>query len=324
MSINNDETEDKNGWVTIDLDTLDDYKEPKFEDENDLEEDELPAKKTAKVVDEDDELEEDETEEDPKEEVRKSRAQDRIQQLVTKEKAAKAELELARQKIRELEEGMTSKTRTAAETQKTLIDNQISVVKDSLRRAKEDGDVDKELDLQEKLSNLQVDKRIVEAQVSKIPAKTEAKAAEVEHTLPEEMKYWLEDNAWALKPSSDEDRRKIRAIRKISSDLTNEGYLDSEADFYSELDDRLKKVFASKGVDGVEYKSKDTESSSRDVKQRKSPVSTSSRVPVSRRNRVSLSPSESQIADKLNMDPKRYAARKQAKEESNGDWTIIN
>jgi len=99
--------------------------------------------------------------------------------------------------------------------------------------------------------------------------------------------------------------------------------LDSEADFYSELDDRLKKVFASKGVDGVEYKSKDTESSSRDVKQRKSPVSTSSRVPVSRRNRVSLSPSETQIADKLNMDPKRYAARKQAKEESNGDWTVI-
>lgn len=318
-----DEIEDKNGWVTIDLDTLDDYKEPKFEDEDDLE-DEPKAK--SKVEEDDEDFEDDLAEDEPKvEEVRKGRAQERIQQLVTKEKAAKAELEAALEKIRELEDGITAKTRTNAETQKTLIDNQISVVKDSLRRAKEDGDVDKELDLQEKLSNLQVDKRIVEAQVSKIPAKSESKTntRTTEPTLPEEMRYWLEDNSWALKPTTDEDKRKIRAIRKISSDLSNEGYLDSEADFYSELDDRLKKVFASKGVDGVEYKSKDTESSSRDVKQRKSPVSTSSRVPVSRRNRVSLSPSETQIADKLNMDPKRYAARKQAKEESNGDWTVI-
>jgi len=318
-----DEIEDKNGWVTIDLDTLDDYKEPKFEDEDDLE-DEPKAK--SKVEEDDEDFEDDLAEDEPKvEEVRKGRAQERIQQLVTKEKAAKAELEAALEKIRELEDGITAKTRTNAETQKTLIDNQISVVKDSLRRAKEDGDVDKELDLQEKLSNLQVDKRIVEAQVSKIPAKSESKTTTrtTEPTLPEEMRYWLEDNSWALKPTTDEDKRKIRAIRKISSDLSNEGYLDSEADFYSELDDRLKKVFASKGVDGVEYKSKDTESSSRDVKQRKSPVSTSSRVPVSRRNRVSLSPSETQIADKLNMDPKRYAARKQAKEESNGDWTVI-
>jgi len=61
-----DEIEDKNGWVTIDLDTLDDYKEPKFEDEDDLE-DEPKAK--SKVEEDDEDFEDDLAEDEPKVEV---------------------------------------------------------------------------------------------------------------------------------------------------------------------------------------------------------------------------------------------------------------
>jgi len=323
MTMNaNDGGEDNGGWIEIDLDGLDDYSEDKKatakaqadEDEDDL------------VIVEDDADDEDE---DEKPTQRKSRAQDRIQQLVAKEKETARELAEWKAKAAALEEQSFNKQKEFAETHKASIANQITSVKASLRRAREDDDLDAVMDLEEKLDNLRLDQRVVAAQASKVAppaakAKDEPEDKQTEATLPEEMRYWLEDNSWALKPKTDEDRKKVRAIRRLSKELLEEGYNEAESDFYSEIDSRLEKLFASEGGDGVKYKNKDTDSSSTDAKGRtKSPVSTSSRTPASRRTRVNLSPEERSIADKLNMDPKRYALRKQAREESKGDWTVI-
>jgi hypothetical protein len=324
---------DANGWTTIDLDALDDYVPADDEidegagDDEDLDDGENDD--GVDIVDSDDEDEGSGKRKAAAEEPKKSRAQERIRQLVAKEKAARDALAAKEAELAELREAANAQRKESATTQQTLIKNQMDAVKDALRRAHEEDDHDKVVDLQEKLNTLQIDKRIVDAQAAK-PAVTKpaAKAAATADTeeldnLPEEMQYWVKANKWAVNPQTQEDRVKVRAVRRISRELSEEGFVESEGDFYDELDARLEKAFASEGGNGVQYSNKDTRSSSSDVNKRKSPVSTTSRTPASRRTRIALSPEEREMAERLGLDPKQYALRKKAREDSTDTWTTI-
>ena len=317
------------GWVEIDFDKLPDYVDLTVSEDD--EDDEVDEDAADDVSDDAEDEEIDETAEDGDEEPKRktrSRAEERIPQLVAREKAAANALREAQAKIQELEDQNAVSRKASAEAQTESIKRSIDLTSSALKRAQEDGDIDKVSELTSKLINLSVDQRISEAQAKKFetPAKkTEDKTTTNTVELPEELKYWLEDNSWVLKPETDEDKRKVRAVRTLSRELTAEGYLETEGDFYTELDARLQKAFASKGGNGVKYKEDVSDSSSQDGKRRKaSAASGSSRTPASRRTRISLSPEERAMAVSLNLDPKSYALRKKAREDSKDGLTIIN
>jgi len=323
MTTMDDDKKMDEGWVTIDLTELDDA-EPEADDETEK----------AKTAD-------DEDVEDRAEAPRKSRAQERIRNLVAERKKVEEEagktIAQLKAELEELKTREAQTKKTSFESQKTLIDNQISLTKDALRKALEEGDNDRILELHDKLADLKVDKRIAEAQSSKtvVPRKTEKqetqKAVAKPADIPEEMAAFLDDNPWVLAPQSREERRKVFALREISNALIKEGYAEDEPDFYDELEARLEKQFGSDESDDVDYTNKqdkkaDRASSSKDVKQRRtSPVGSSkSPPPASRRGQVRLSPEERATAHKLNLTEQQYALRKkQIEDAGDGGWVTL-
>lgn len=262
------------------------------------------------------EVDEDEAPEAAPEEPRKSRAQARIKELVSEKNRTRQELEEARKEIQALRESTQTIEKTNAEASVKLIDSQIASLKMNLRAAQESGDIDQIIALNEKLVDLSVDKRIAEAKATK-PVAAPAKPATTAQTpkIPEEMQYWLEDNQWVLSPKTDTDRQKVRALRRVSRELEQEGYLPEYSDYYEELDARIQEVVGSTAKTGVKY-NKDSGSSPQDGKMRKSPVSQSSRTPVSRRVRNTLTPEEKRMATMLGIPEDMYAESKRRREES--------
>lgn len=319
--------DDDTNWVTIDLD--EDHDGMEDVENDDVENDEDDS-------DEDDS--EDEKKQD-KEGGRKSRAQDRIRQLVAERKALEEaknkEIEELRKQMEQFQNSESSSKKEALENQKSLIDNQVEMIKDGLKRAYEDGDHEKILELQDQLSDLKLNQKIIANQQQKLniaKPKTEEKQTEAKQTetqkqiqMPDEMQYWLEENPWALKPETREDRKKVRAVRRLSAELYEEGYDETSPEFYEELDKALEKEFGKSGQDDVEYDEDTTKGrpSSEDVKKRKGPVSGNSRTPARRRDRVYVSPEEKAIAKRLNIPEDRYALRKKKREAENSGWTTI-
>lgn len=333
--INKEDENAQEGWTTIDLDGLDD-----IEDEAEQEDEKGGDIKSDKDkhIDEDDR---DPAELDKVEDKRKSRAQDRIRQLVAEKKqveaSAAAKLAEMEAKLAELEAKSHTNQKTSIESQKNMIESQIDLTKDSLRKAMEDGDADKILELNEKLSDLKMDKRITDAQLNKIPAVTapqEKKTTPEKQALsiPEEMQYFLDENPWVLEPKTREDRKKRIALKEISDSLIADGYSEDDAEFYDALEEELEKRFSSTDEDDVDYENKkntsDRSSAAKDVKsasRNRSPVSSSkSRTPVSKRGQVRLSPEERHLAEKLNLTEKQYALRKKNLEDAGeGGWVTI-
>jgi len=286
--------------------------EQEYEVEDDIE---------TSQVDDQEVLDEEDTEEQPtapvKEDPRKSRAQERIRELAAEKNRMKQQLEDAQKQLQALQESAASSEKSNAEASVKMIDSQIAAIKMNLRTAQENGDIDKLVELNEKLVDLSVDRRIAEAKAAKpVQAKrVEKDTSNQQMEMPPELQYWLEDNPWVQAPKTEGDRRKLRALRKLSKELLAEGYTESDQDFYDELDVRIKKAVASTGSDGVEY-TKDSGSSSQDAKLRKSPVSQSSRTPVSRRVRNNLTPEEKRMATMLGISEDMYAESKRRREES--------
>lgn len=326
----------ESGWKTVDfgkIENNDDYQDDDDQDEHDDE------------AEEDDGAEEQKARE--KDTARKSRAKDRIQQLVKEREAEKAARLKAEQELMALKQSSTLTKKENLGAQIKLMDSQISSLQRELKSAKEDADTDRELEILDKLDNLRLDKRIAEAQESKLsvedakPTNTqETKDEQAQIEIPQEMKYWLEENEWAVRPSNRQERKKVQFIRSLSRELIKEGYSEFEPDFYDEVDARLaewekeqKKQFGSKDESMLQYENKDSSSNDRTLnrsrQQNKSPVSgPSGSAPASGSKKTPKPTSEDrEIARRLNIDVNSYMKRKSKldstkKEETTG-WVNV-
>lgn len=324
----NDKDEDKGGWVEIDLDELADAQQDAdsdADDEEDDSEDEQEEVQTRKAQKEDEESPE-----------RKSRAQERIRQLVAARKQAEEEAAKYRQELETVKTGTNAVRKQSLTAQENLIDQQLESVKVALKRAIEDGDVESQLALSEKMQDLKVDKRILSAQANKIQDTSDVEDKKTNTTtttarrvtnedIPEEMKYWIAENKWFLNPETREERKKQRLVMQIGDDLVKDGYTEYEPDFYDELEKRLKKSFAKSGEDDVVLDKETTSSSTRRTSKPAVQVSGASRAPVTNRKtgRVALTPEERQIARRLNLSEQEYALNKVKREKSDNGWTTI-
>lgn len=329
MSTDNEEFE--SSWKTVDLDNLDNDQEDQDDQDNDNQDDQDDQD------DDDQDGNQEAKQEDKKENVRKSRAKDRINQLVKEKNEEKRIREELEARVAELENTHVSTKKEGLKSQINLIDSNIEAVKRDLRRATEDGDTESILDLQDKLSDLKLDRRVAEAQESKLsvpkkaPEQQQSQQQQVD--LPDEMKYWLQDNEWAVRPSNREERKKVMTVKKIAAELVQDGYSEFEPDFYDELDARLEKSFGKSDKDVLEYEQKDDNSSgqteNRQRQRKQSPVSGSSGAAPASGSKRTPKPTEEdrQIARRLNLDINQYMKSKaryeQTQKEDNVGWVNV-
>jgi hypothetical protein len=341
-----EEAEVESGWATVDLESFDKEEEKLEIEHTDEEEDEIEEESNEDEESEDDDVEESDDDEDEKpaekvekrETKRKSRAQERIRQLVAEKKEAQAKADALAAEYAEFKKNSNSTNKSNLEARKELVTNQVDAAKLNLKRAIEDGDVDAQVNYNANLQQLYLDQRVIEAQVSRVPAEVEQKEEQPAKqanapldlsVLPDEMQYWLEDNEWAITPTNREERRKVTALREISDELIKDGYLESDGEFYDELDERMSKKFGKSEDDDVDLKNKDSSSRTETAekkptkKSKKQTVSGSSRTPSSKSGKVSLSPSERATAKKMGISEERYALRKKNTEAKDGGWTTV-
>jgi len=203
----------------------------------------------------------------------------------------------------------------------TRIDSQLTEAKARYKEAYDSGDVDALVEAQESLSTLAAQKERVSwaAQLQKAQQAQKAQAAQpqtdatqaaptqtatppvVAQTDPR-AKDWFDDNSWF-----GEDEAMTYAALGFHRTLTEkEGYQGTEEAYYTEVDRRMKDAFPHKYNGGAQPgQNRPAQSVAPATRKQKSGRSTS----------VRLSSSERDIAKRLGISEKQYAAQKLKLEE---------
>ncbi len=171
-----------------------------------------------------------------------SRAQDRIRELIRKNKEAEARYQ---EEIKALRQELQSSSKSSVETQKDFIDARITDIKKSLTKAQEEGKFDEAVELMSDLSQLQTKKTVVDAQVAKMKeegSSTEGAAKERQANTSFDDTYLL---SWVATNSDwwQKDQAKTTLAVRLSKKIDQEGlYRPDEAEYWEELDERLEQL----------------------------------------------------------------------------------
>ena len=190
---------------------------------------------------------------------------------------------------------------------KSRIETQSVALKQIIRKAREEGDVDTEMEAQERLAQLAVEQRQIQNYESFSRHQAEAPPAQVPVAQPQtqarqparldpKAEQWAEDNPWFGK-----DMVMTHTAWGIHRQLVQEEQLDPQSDeYYDELNRRLKETFPQKLSQSAQN------SRSPRPAQAVAPANRSSGVNNARRT-VRLSPSQVAIAKKLGVPLEEYA-----------------
>lgn len=159
----------------------------------------------------------------------------------------KRELLTRDQKIDTLEKSVKASTQAIAALQKVqsdatkaAVDAAIRRTKEEIKTAREDGDLDTELALQDKLGDLRKAKE--DPTSGAMPAKVEEKKDDVSP----EFKAWNAKNTW-FGGDSKEDKQKTKAVIRIAEDLRDEGETALGEEFMELCVAKYEEQFASSG-----------------------------------------------------------------------------
>jgi len=190
---------------------------------------------------------------------------------------------------------------------KSRMDTQSVALKQIIRKAREEGDVDTEMEAQERLAQLAVEQRQIQNYESFSRHQAEAPPVQVPVAQPQvqarqparldpKAEQWAEDNAWFGK-----DTVMTHTAWGIHRQLIQEERLDPQSDeYYDELNRRLRETFPQKFSQSAQN------SRSPRPAQAVAPANRSSGVNNARRT-VRLSPSQVAIAKKLGVPLEEYA-----------------
>jgi hypothetical protein len=189
---------------------------------------------------------------------------------------------------------------------KSRIETQSVALKQIIRKAREEGDMDTEMEAQERLAQIVMEQR----QLQQAVAQQQAYAQEAEQPAPQQQaapvrqptrvdpkaEQWAEDNPWFGK-----DTVMTHAAWGIHRQLVQEERLDPQSDeYYDELNRKLRETFPQKFSQSAQN-SRSTRSA-----QAVAPANRSSGVNSARRT-VRLTPSQVAIAKKLGVPLEEYA-----------------
>jgi hypothetical protein len=197
-----------------------------IEDEDDDEDDD---KKSA-IPDDDDE--------EPVGKKKPSRSERRIDQLTAQREAEKRRAEEAERRAAATEARLKTLEGNHEGQQLEAFRAQYSQTVTALKRAAEEGDTDKQVELTEKIADMRASARIMDMQRANRPA-PQAPREEKTPPPPQAMKWWNE-NRWFNSPGTEIE---TQAARMIDANLDSEGYDKNSSDYYEELDKRLQEKF---------------------------------------------------------------------------------
>lgn len=229
----------------------------------------------------------------------------RLRETQRREEAA---LEYAKNVQKQLQEAQTKYVTTNDQRvmeAKSRIETQAVALKQIIRKAREEGDVDTEVEAQERLAQLAYEQRQLQdyeaqkaaraQQPEEIPVAQPQQQPQAPKRLDPRAEQWAEDNPWFGK-----DTVMTHATWGIHRQLVQAERFDPNSDeYYDELNRRVREAFPQK------FASAQGNRAARSV-QTVAPASRSSGVNNVRRS-VRLTPSQVAIAKKLGVPLEEYA-----------------
>lgn len=224
------------------LDEIDEAEEEQAEDGEDFDDEDLGGDDLDDdlgAVDDEDEddartlvLGDDEEPDEDEGPSRRGRAEQRINQLTGKARAAEQEAIAERKRRQELERRLQELERERMKAESEGLADQEKAARAALKAAYEDDDAEKIADAHARLTALEVRK----ARAADHPPP--ADESESDSELAPAAQAWVERNSkWFNKPGS-ETRTKLAV--ELSNELRAEGYDVAAPGFYSQLDRRMK------------------------------------------------------------------------------------
>lgn len=232
----------------------------------------------------------------------------RINQLTAKRKQAVEEAEAAVQYAQQVQQQNQQMKQRIAEMDQgyvteysSRVDSQFEQAKKLLKEARDMGEIDKEIEAQELLSRLSIEKERVRMSKSRVeqpvqevqqPQPKQEQQPQPQQQLDPKLVSWMGKNDnWFNK-----DLVMTRGAQAIHETLVaSEGYDPTSDDYYSEIDKRMRHEFPHKFQ------------SQRQNAQSVAPASSGRSIKSGRKKSVELTPGQVAFAKKMNIPLERYA-----------------
>ena len=230
----------------------------------------------------------------------------RIDKLTRKmreaERREQAAIEYAKQIQQEnknLQATSINTSRERVSSDEASITSTETLLKSALKQAMESGDVEKQVEAQEKMGQLAIEKERLRIRKNKLAQQEQApEETPIEQTLDSQpineqrqpdpkAQEWASDNKWF-----GSDKAMTYTAMSLHDDLVAEGFDATSDEYYNEIDRRIRKEFPQKFED--QSKPKQT-------------VASAVRKSASGRRTVKLTPSQVAIAKKLGVPLEEYA-----------------
>ena len=192
---------------------------------------------------------------------------------------------------------VTSKERVASDEQSLQSTEQL--LKTAYTQAVSEGDVEKQMEAQQRIAQLAIEKERLSLRKRKVEQQEIKKEQPVEepwNNQPQaqpqarpdpKAQDWAEDNKWF-----GADKAMTYTAMSFHDELLNEGFDASSEEYYTEIDRRIRKEFPHKFEDQSKPKQR---------------VASATRTTATGRRTVKLTPSQVAIAKKLGVPLEEYA-----------------
>ena len=248
-------------------------------------------------------------------------AEKRIRQLVKQRKEREEQIEELSYENQKLQEELVSKNSEVTRISKSSLDMSEKQLNDKVHLARaaymeafEDGDKEKVLQAQEILNDSQADLKNISQRkqyFNRLPEPVIQEAAPKRDVVSLKAKEWASDNEWF-----GQDSIMTAAALAVDAELKEEGYDPNEDDFYSEVNNRIKRAFPQKFGEVEERVQENT-------RQPAQVVSGASRSSPSSSKKVKLSAQDISLAQKWNIPLEQYAAEKLKVTQADGEYTVV-
>ena len=296
------------------------------------EEDKVPSPVTAK--------EETPTEEAPKKEepkelegIETKGAQKRIRQLVKQRKERDEQLaqlmkqnEELNQKLNSSQHQFNTVSKLNLDASEKQITDKLELARNAYKSAHEEGDSTKILQAQEFLNEAQNDLKslnVTKQQFDQQPVQQQPQQPVQQQYQPQptpdpKAEQWAANNEWF-----GTDQIMTVSALTIDGQLKEEGFSPTDAEYYTEIDRRMRETFphkfAAKEAAPVEEVRKQEEAS-----KPAQVVAGASRSSPGSSKKVKLSKEDIRLANKWNIPLEQYALEKQKADKAEGEYTTIN
>ena len=232
----------------------------------------------------------------------------RLRETQRREEAAIAYAKKVQEESTQLQQRMLRTDEERLHEAKGRIETQVVALKQIIRKAREEGDIDTETEANQRLTDLIYDQRQVSEEDQRRAAYVQQQAAPMQQPQYQQPQYqqpapvdpkledWMERNPWY-----GQDTVMTNTAWGVHKQLViNEGFDGSSEEYYDELDKRMRNTFPRK------FSQAQNNSTTRNV-QSVAPATRSSGVNSSARRTVRLSPSQVAMAKKLGVPLEEYA-----------------